>query len=257
MLVTTAVFGTYTLTGNHLSPQKAFTVLSTFLTLQFPLSNLPFLLVGFFQANVSVRRIEEFLEDEGIGTQFIEYRHDQNLDDAILIEKGNFYWDKFENPDSQSQMILKDTNISIKKGSFIAIIGSIGSGKSSLLNAVTGEMRYNTQVALRVVINGSLAVLPEKPWILNKKVKENIIFDEEFDPLRYKEALKYSCLEKDLEILSNGDQTEIGEKGINLSGVQKARVTLARAIYSNRGIYFIDDTLSAVDVHVGTYIVQE
>ena len=134
---------------------------------------------------------------------------------------------------------------------------SIGSGKSSLLNAVTGEMRFNHHDMPRVVVNGSLAVLPATPWILNKTVRDNVLFEEPYNEKKYKDVLKYSCLEKDLEVLGNGDMTEIGEKGMNLSGGQKSRIALARALYSNRDIYFMDDTLSAVDVHVGTAIVQE
>ena len=95
----------------------------------------------------------------------------------------------------------------------------------------------------RVTINGDLAVVSQKPWIVNETLKNNILFGSQFDEKRYKEALQYSCLEPDLIILPNGDLTEIGEKGVNLSGGQKARVALAQSIYSNRDIYLLDDPL--------------
>ena len=95
----------------------------------------------------------------------------------------------------------------------------------------------------KVSINGTLAFLPQKPWILNDTVKNNILFGTEYDETRYLESIKYSCLEPDLEILIKRDLTEIGERGINLSGGQKSRISLARAIYGNKDIYLLDDPL--------------
>ena len=92
-------------------------------------------------------------------------------------------------------------------------------------------------------INGSLAFLPQKPWIVNDTVRSNILFGLDYHEKRYQDALKYSCLERDIEILIKGDLTEIGERGVNLSGGQKARVSLARAIYCNREIILLDDPL--------------
>jgi len=95
----------------------------------------------------------------------------------------------------------------------------------------------------KIEINGDVSLVTQQPWILNGPVKENIVFGSEFDQTRYQEAINYSCLQSDLNILINKDQTEIGEKGVNLSGGQKARIGLARALYRDSDIYLLDDPL--------------
>ncbi len=106
----------------------------------------------------------------------------------------------------------------------------------------------------RININGSMAYAPQQPWIKNATIRDNILFGQPFDQTFYTQVLGVCCLEEDLKTFQNGDQTEIGEKGINLSGGQKARVSLARCVYSNADIYILDDVLSAVDVHVSRKI---
>ena len=156
---------------------------------------------------------------------------------------------------------LKEINLTINKGEFIAIIGEIGSGKSSLFYSLAGEMAQNItddhHHRPEVCINGNMTFLPQKPWIINASLKENILFGKRFDSELYKKCIHYAALEQDLAILPSGDETEIGEKGINLSGGQKARVSLARALYSEPNIFLLDDMLSAVDIHVGTFIIEE
>ncbi len=128
----------------------------------------------------------------------------------------------------------------------MALIGDVGSGKSSLLYALIGEMRYYDDVANnppKMRISGSTALVNQKPWITNQTVKDNIVFGLPYDEKKYKECLQYSCLEPDLKVLTNGDSTMIGEKGVNLSGGQKARVALARALYSESDILLLDDIL--------------
>lgn len=147
---------------------------------------------------------------------------------------------------------LSNIDLSVQKGEFIVITGLIGSGKTSLLNALAGFMK---RVAGHVDVNGSL-LLCENPWIQNTTVRENILFGEEFDQDTYDSVLYACSLESDLEILPAGDQTEIGERGINLSGGQKARINLARAVYANKDIVLLDDVLSAVDARVGKHIMN-
>lgn len=137
------------------------------------------------------------------------------------------------------------------------IIGDIGSGKSSLLYAVLNEMTPEEGKNPQIRINGTIAYAAQKAWIMTGTVKENITFFEPYDQKRFKDALYYSCLEDDLKILNKGIDTQIGEKGVNLSGGQKARIGLARALYSNKDIYLLDDILSAVDVHVGKFIMEK
>ncbi|CAI5758999.1 unnamed protein product [Candida verbasci] len=147
---------------------------------------------------------------------------------------------------------LKDINFKIKKGEFVVITGLIGSGKSSLLAAMSGVMKKSSG---QVSVNGSL-LLCGYPWVQNTTVKENIIFGAEYDEETYNKVIYACSLEADLEILPAGDRTEIGERGITLSGGQKARINLARAVYANRDIILLDDVLSAVDARVGKHIMN-
>ena len=151
---------------------------------------------------------------------------------------------------------LEKINMTIFKGSFVAIIGDVGSGKSSLFYSLVGEMTPSNLKPPQVTINGRLAYLPQKPWIINATLRENILFGLPYDKERFDKVIKMAAMESDLKVLDYGDQTEIGEKGINLSGGQKARVSLARALYSEPDIFLLDDVLSAVDIHVGTYIME-
>uniref|UniRef100_A0A8C4QF30 ABC transporter domain-containing protein n=1 Tax=Eptatretus burgeri TaxID=7764 RepID=A0A8C4QF30_EPTBU len=108
-----------------------------------------------------------------------------------------------------------------------------------------------------VSVNGSIAYVPQQAWILHMTLRENILFGEEYEEKRYNDVIEVCGLKSDLEILIHGDETEIGERGLNLSGGQKQRVSLARAIYSNRDIYLLDDPLSALDSHVGSHVFQQ
>lgn len=125
----------------------------------------------------------------------------------------------------------------------LILFHSVGSGKSSLFNSLLGEMLYDPTNPPLMEINGNLTYVAQKPWIVNATIKENIIFENEYDEHAYEEALTTSCLKSDLESFIKKDETEIGEKGVNLSGGQKARIALARAIYSNSDIYLLDDPL--------------
>jgi ATP-binding cassette subfamily C (CFTR/MRP) protein 1 len=147
--------------------------------------------------------------------------------------------------------VLKEISLNIKKGSLTAIVGSVGSGKSSLLSGLLGEMK---KLQGEVGISGSLAYCPQQAWIQNATVKQNILFGLPYDEEKYRNAVKMCSLEHDIEILPSGDNTEIGERGINLSGGQKQRVSLARALYFSADTVLLDDVLSACDAHVGKFI---
>ncbi|EGW32761.1 uncharacterized protein SPAPADRAFT_54783 [Spathaspora passalidarum NRRL Y-27907] len=169
------------------------------------------------------------------------------------IEKDSLTTSSSGRGEEESQFPgLKDINFKIKKGEFVVITGLIGSGKTSLLNAISGFMK---RVHGDVSTNGSL-LLCGYPWVQNSTVKENILFGEPYDEKKYKQVIYACSLEADLEILPAGDRTEIGERGITLSGGQKARINLARAVYANRDIILLDDVLSAVDARVGKHIMN-
>eukprot|EP01155_Anaeramoeba_flamelloides_P023514 Anaeramoba_flamelloidesa807701_5206.p1 GENE.a807701_5206~~a807701_5206.p1 ORF type:complete len:948 (-),score=243.47 a807701_5206:15-2858(-) len=131
------------------------------------------------------------------------------------------------------------------------IVGPVGSGKSSLLYAILGELPRKEG---SISVKGTIAYCPQEAWIQNATLKENIVFFKEFDDNRYKKVISCCALDPDFKILPGGDQTEIGEKGVNLSGGQKARVSLARSVYADKEIVLLDDPLSAVDAHVGRHI---
>lgn len=144
--------------------------------------------------------------------------------------------------------------MSLKTKTLTAVVGTVGAGKSSMLSAMLGEM---VKVSGRVNTYGTIAFVPQQAWIQNATLMDNILFGKQFDKVRYDKIINACALKTDFEILPGGDQTEIGEKGINLSGGQKQRVSLARAIYADTDIYFLDDPLSAVDSHVGKHIFEQ
>ncbi|CAJ0967195.1 unnamed protein product [Ranitomeya imitator] len=144
-------------------------------------------------------------------------------------------------------------NLSIEKGSLVAIVGHVGCGKSSLLSALLGEMET---VLGKVALKGSTAFVPQQTWIPNATFKENVLFGRPLDKDWYDNVIQACALLPDLKILSGGENTEIGEKGINLSGGQKQRISIARAVYRNCDVYLLDDPLSAVDAHVGQHLFE-
>ena len=141
----------------------------------------------------------------------------------------------------------------VKRGEFVIVVGAVGSGKSSLLAALVGEIQ---RIKGQVKLGGSVGFCPQSPWIQNATLRNNILFGQPFDRAKYDQVIQCCALESDFEMLS-GDATEIGEGGVTLSGGQKARVSLARAAYSDADIYLLDDPLSAVDAHVGRHLLEE
>ncbi|KAF9108232.1 hypothetical protein BGX29_002375 [Mortierella sp. GBA35] len=148
---------------------------------------------------------------------------------------------------------LTNINLSIARGDLTAVVGRVGQGKTSLLNAIIGDM-YKRQGSVRVY--GRMAYVAQQAWIVNATMRDNILFGNEFDQARYDHVLMASGLLPDIDMLPAGDMTEIGERGINLSGGQKQRVSLARAAYENADVYLFDDPLSAVDAHVDQHLWQ-
>ncbi|EED18119.1 oligomycin resistance ATP-dependent permease yor1, putative [Talaromyces stipitatus ATCC 10500] len=144
-------------------------------------------------------------------------------------------------------------NVQVAKREFLGVVGSVGSGKTSFLASLAGEMR---KISGDAVIGGSKAYCPQNAWIQNATVQDNITFGQELDEEKFKRVVEACSLRHDLQILPNGRYTQIGERGINLSGGQKARISLARAIYADTDILLLDDPLSAVDAHVGRHIME-
>lgn len=164
---------------------------------------------------------------------------------------------EMEESSHSSLLCLRRINFECKAGELCAIVGGVGCGKSSFINAILGEVR---ELAGTTSVNGKLAYFSQTPFIMNATVRDNILFShvgEEVDEALYQRALDSCALRHDLELLSDGDETEIGEKGVTLSGGQKARVALARAVYHCADITLIDDALSAVDAHVAEHLFEK
>lgn len=192
---------------------------------------------------VGMKRIDKFLNSSEINPENVANKSNEH---AMMIKDGNFSWDTKEK-------ILKNINIIIKRGLSTAIVGPVGSGKSSLISAFLGEME---KLSGEINVDGKIAYVPQQAWIQNATLQDNILFGRPYNKKLYEQVLHACALVSDLAILPGGDQTEIGEKGINLSGGQKQRVSLARAVYSGAEIYIFDDPLSAVDSHVGKHIFE-
>lgn len=155
-------------------------------------------------------------------------------------------------------IVLEDISLLIKPGEVIGIIGEVGSGKSSLFEAILNSLIIlNPDRCDGIHINGSIGYVSQTPWIQNSTIKDNILFFKDFEEAKYKQILDVSQLQYDLKTLEGGDNTEIGEKGINLSGGQKTRVSLARVLYSDPDIYLFDDPISALDANIGKKIMKD
>ncbi|KAF9120602.1 Multidrug resistance-associated protein 4 [Mortierella sp. 14UC] len=168
----------------------------------------------------------------------------------IYIKDADFGW-----PESkESNPTLKFISMKIKPGDLVAIVGDVGSGKSSTLAAIMGQIRL---MAGSRTVRGTLAYVPHDAWLLNATAKENILFGSAFNQEKYSAILRVCALNRDMGLLSAGDETEIGERGINLSQGQRQRVSLARAVYSGADIMLLDDPLSGMDAQIGKHIFQE
>eukprot|EP00903_Cladosiphon_okamuranus_P011464 g10798.t1 len=244
------------LLGYELTAATGFTALALFNQLRMPLIVLPDTINYYIQARVSFRRIEEFLSrsaddvrnQEAYGSADSD-RHCPHLKKGQLkIENGSFRWRQSPH---DSRPTLSSINLEVDPGQLVCVYGTTGAGKSSLLMACLQEL---VTVEGKSLMNGSVAYASQRAWIQNATVRDNILFGCAFDARRYDMVLEACALKADLEILDDGDRTEIGEKGNNLSGGQQQRVSLARAVYADTDIVLLDDVLSAVDAHVGKHI---
>uniref|UniRef100_A0A8C6MEE9 ABC-type glutathione-S-conjugate transporter n=1 Tax=Nothobranchius furzeri TaxID=105023 RepID=A0A8C6MEE9_NOTFU len=220
---------------NVLTAEKAFTSISLFNILRFPLAMLPMLIASIVQ----VKKPQHFL------FMYTHQTYNNLIYSAVSICDGSYAWERDAEP------FLKNLSLDIKPGRLVAVVGAVGSGKSSLMSALLGEMHCTKGF---INIQGSLAFVPQQAWIQNATLRDNILFGSPYEDKKFQNVIEACALGPDLKLLAAGDLTEIGEKGINLSGGQKQRVSLARAAYSQADIYLLDDPLSAVDAHVGKHI---
>ncbi|KMT00724.1 hypothetical protein BVRB_9g220080 [Beta vulgaris subsp. vulgaris] len=247
--VSVITFGTCMLIGIPLESGKLLSALATFRMLQGPIYNLPDTISMIIQTKVSLDRIASFLCLDDLELDTVERLPRGTSEVAIEINEGNFSWDL-----SVPSPSLTDINLTVQHGMRVAVCGTVGSGKSTLLSCILGEV---PKISGILRLSGSKAYVPQSPWIQSGKIVDNILFGQEMDRERYDRVLEACSLKKDLEILSFGDQTIIGERGINLSGGQKQRIQIARALYKDADIYLFDDPFSAVDAHTGSHLFKE
>ncbi|KAI1214940.1 ATP-binding cassette transporter protein YOR1-like protein [Annulohypoxylon truncatum] len=280
-------FITYSLTDHGLPAAQVFSSLALFNGLRMPLNLLPLVIGQTVDAWSSMKRIQEFLLSEEQEEDVVLQPEGKN---AVEMHDATFTWERTPTQESEKEkkgkdghpqkgtkqphkagneentedtastlveerepFKLQDLNIEIGRNELVAVIGTVGCGKSSLLAALAGDMRKTSG---EVVLGASRAFCPQYAWIQNASVRNNILFGKEMDREWYKEVIRACALQPDLDMLPNGDATEIGERGITISGGQKQRLNIARAIYFDADIVLMDDPLSAVDAHVGRHIMD-
>ncbi|MCJ8747229.1 hypothetical protein PDJAM_G00151060 [Pangasius djambal] len=276
-LATIVTFIAHTALRLPLQPSTAYTIIAVFNSLRMTLGLLPFSVKAIAESKVALTRLKRILMIENPDPYLIQ---NKDLSAALVMDKASFSWtssapngpespvtvangvkkstaepvEVTQNGTQDTKPTLKNITFTLPKGNLLGVCGNVGSGKSSLISSILEQMHLQGG---SVSANGTLAYVSQQAWIFHGTVQDNILMGEPFDQERYNRVIHACSLKPDLAILPYGDQTEIGERGLNLSGGQKQRVSLARAVYSNRDIFLLDDPLSAVDAHVGKHIFEE
>ncbi|KAK6642139.1 hypothetical protein RUM44_013862 [Polyplax serrata] len=292
ILISIFTFATYSLLGNQLTAATVFTTLALLNMLIAPLNAFPWILNGLTEAWVSLTRIQRLMDAKD--NNFREYFESNpiNKKDVFVLEHCSFQWETqeekkteedrpgnsgetsgqaenlvindsdvssswdVETPSTSTKhhFVLENVNLTIQEGQLVGVIGPLGSGKSTLLAALTGEINKVEGTISMSNIEGGCALVTQTPWLQRGTIRENILLGKSYDNLWYKNVLEACCLTQDLENLQGGDLARVGDGGMTLSGGQRARLALARAVYQNRDIYLLDDVLASVDVHVARFL---
>lgn len=248
-----AVFATlvsYVYLGNSLTAQKAFVTIAYFNYVNTTLVHFwPMAITSVADGWISLRRVEAFLvqrvsKNEGNASS------KSSTKPGIALKNASAHW----NVDEQNRNGIDSICLEINETGLTALVGHVGCGKTTLLETILEEIPL---ISGSIDVNGTVSYAAQQAWIFEGSIKQNIVFIEEFDEKRYKQVVHACALEQDFEKFSQGDETIVGERGISLSGGQKARINLARAVYKKADIYLLDDILSAVDAHVGKQIFEK
>nr|AHK05652.1 ATP-binding cassette transporter sub-family C member 4 [Tigriopus japonicus] len=248
-----AILIPYVLTGQIINAEKVFLTLSLYNTVRLSMTLfVPFAISMGSEGLVSIGRIQKFLMMEERDKTCLACVHEESSSKEKPISLDicglTASW-----TDATADPTLNNVSFSARAGEIVAIVGTVGSGKTSMLQAVLGEIPSKEG---KINIRGRVSYAAQEPWVFSGSVRHNILFGENYDEKRYMKTLEVCALEHDLEQWEFGDKTLVGERGVALSGGQKARVSLARAIYRDADIYLLDDPLSAVDAHVGKYLFE-
>ena len=208
---------------------------------------------AFANIKAALSRIEEFLDEPEL-VKYVRALHGDHED--IRIQNASLSWDSSPTGDNATELgiTLKKVNLSVKQGTTVVLAGQVGAGKSSVFGALTNQMNL---IEGSVELNSNVTIAPQEPWLMSGTVRENIIFGALFDQKWYQKVVSSCGLLPDFKEFDMGDETSVGQEGIALSGGQRARIGLARAIYQKPQVILLDDPLSAVDRHVSKKIWNE
>ncbi|GLA45132.1 hypothetical protein AnigIFM63604_003570 [Aspergillus niger] len=267
IVLTALSLTTYSYIHGSLLPSVAFTAISLFIQLEGIVGQIPYLLVSVITAKVSSDRIDGFLRTP-------EQEENTHPGEVISFHNASVSFPCDAKDASADRFALRNLNLVFPNNALSVISGPTGSGKSLLLAAILGEVEVlggyvhvprdaspiehfdNKANAANWILPTAIAFVAQTPWIENATIKNNILFGLPFDPVRYEQVLQACALTTDLALFEDGDETEVGAQGISLSGGQKWRLSLARAIYSRAGIIIMDDVFSALDAHVGKHVYE-
>uniref|UniRef100_H2ZZE6 ATP-binding cassette sub-family C member 10 n=1 Tax=Latimeria chalumnae TaxID=7897 RepID=H2ZZE6_LATCH len=255
VVISILTFITYVLLGHQLTAAKVFTALALVGMLILPLNSFPWVLNGTLEAKVSLDRIQRFLElsDQDLSSYY-STAGVKDAQSALELHHATFSWLA---PSTSDNMELPPHNLHVRKGMLVGVVGKVGCGKSSLIAAITGELSRRDGVVYISTQEQGFGLATQEPWIQHASVRENILFGKELNTRFYHDVIEACALTDDLSILPAGDQTEVGENGVTLSGGQKARIALARAVYMDKEVYLLDDPLAAVDADVANHLMEK
>ncbi|XP_055936124.1 ATP-binding cassette sub-family C member 4-like isoform X2 [Argiope bruennichi] len=235
-----------------LTPEKVFVCMSLFNNLRLAMTLFfPYAIAQGAESIISLKRIQKFLlleEQQETSHLDVSNLRPKLSQCGIWMQKVVASWDK------GGESTLRNVTLTVKPGELLAVVGPVGCGKTSLLMSILGELPI---VSGEVKVRGKVAYASQEPWVFGGSVKQNVIFGSTFDENKYKTVLNVCALDKDIELFPYGDQTPVGERGVSLSGGQKARVNLARAMYFDADIFLLDDPLSAVDSAVSKHLFEK
>jgi len=246
---------TLVLTKNVPTAQYVYTLTTFYNLLQYAITILfPQGITQFAEVSISMKRFHTFLMYEEVEVDNPPVKHIWNKSElytepAVIIRQASLKWSRV-----QPEYTLHDIDMEVKRKQLVSIVGPVGSGKTTLLHLILKELPLEKGT---LTLNGQVSYASQEPWLFIGSIRQNIIFGEEFNHKKYQEVIKVCALERDLTLFPYGDKTIVGERGVTLSGGQKSRINLARAVYKEADIYLLDDPLSAVDAHVGKHIFDE